>query len=465
MAKQITQDTFDDVVRENIQEFEMSPQEALDDAIKQFESQGVNLAMIIKDPSLYGAEGDTSVHPVIKAIESLSLTLDQASPAVSEIEQNLQTLQSECDIDLSRRCFAGKNNAYKVLIKSVKANKSNKTLLEKGLLALCSLCNGQPDLLEEEGVTTLMELMKENHDDVRVMELVVKLIRLNCVKHEMNRRAFVKADLIKELVTILEEHKNSATIVKEVSFCLRVLTFDDDVRVPFGTAHENAKKIVLEGNALQTLLEISKAYTDDIGVQGELFSTLGKLVVRNEFCKQVMDLGGLQLILSSFQTNLAHKGIVRQALDVLTALAGNDEIKIAIVKEGGIELVLSGMTQHQAVPQIACSGCQLLATLSLRQPGHCGKVIECNGHHVILQAMKLHPTEVKVQKHGCRAARNIVARTREYCDLFLQLGAEGIINAAMTLKGCEDEAKGALRDLNCQVELKERWTGQKGTLQ
>ena len=32
---------------------------------------------------------------------------------------------------------------------------------------------------------------------------------------------------------------------------------------------------------------------------------------------------------------------------MLTALAGNDEIKIAIVKEGGIELVLSGMTQHQ----------------------------------------------------------------------------------------------------------------------
>lgn len=70
-----------------------------------------------------------------------------------------------------------------------------------------------------------------------------------------------------------------------------------------------------------------------------------------------------------------------------------------------------------------------------------------------------------LQKHGCRAVRNIVARTREYCDLFIQLGAEGIINAAMTLKGGEDEAKGALRDLNCQVELKERWTGEKGALQ
>lgn len=39
MAKQITQETFDDVVRENMQEFEMTAEEAVDDAVKQFESQ------------------------------------------------------------------------------------------------------------------------------------------------------------------------------------------------------------------------------------------------------------------------------------------------------------------------------------------------------------------------------------------------------------------------------------------
>lgn len=48
-------------------------------------------------------------------------------------------------------------------------------------------------------------------------------------------------------------------------------------------------------------------FTSDIDVQAELFSTLGKLVVRNEFCKEVMDWGGLDLIMSSFQTNIAQK--------------------------------------------------------------------------------------------------------------------------------------------------------------
>ena len=214
--------------------------------------------MIIKDVSLYGSEGEASVHPVVKAIESLSLSLDQEELPVCEIDQYLQMLQSECDIDLSHRCFAGKNNAYQVLLKSVKTNKTKKDLLEKSLLALCSLCNGQPDLLEDSGVTTLMEILKESNDDVRIMELTVKLIRLNCIKHELNRRAFVKADLIKQLVEILVKYKDTAVIVKEVSCSMKVLTFDDDIRVPFGSAHENAKKMVLEGNALEALLTISR---------------------------------------------------------------------------------------------------------------------------------------------------------------------------------------------------------------
>ena len=39
MAKHVTQKTFDDAVWENIKEFDMEPQEAIDDAIQQFTAQ------------------------------------------------------------------------------------------------------------------------------------------------------------------------------------------------------------------------------------------------------------------------------------------------------------------------------------------------------------------------------------------------------------------------------------------
>ena len=39
MAKKITQETFDSVVKENVQEFDMSPADAMQDAIEQFKAQ------------------------------------------------------------------------------------------------------------------------------------------------------------------------------------------------------------------------------------------------------------------------------------------------------------------------------------------------------------------------------------------------------------------------------------------
>ena len=52
--KQITQDTFDAVVRENIDEFEMDLAEAVKDAKDQFKTQSVDLSNLItsyvKDP-------------------------------------------------------------------------------------------------------------------------------------------------------------------------------------------------------------------------------------------------------------------------------------------------------------------------------------------------------------------------------------------------------------------------------
>lgn len=39
-SKRITQETFDAAVRENIEEFEMGPEEAVKEAVEQFESQG-----------------------------------------------------------------------------------------------------------------------------------------------------------------------------------------------------------------------------------------------------------------------------------------------------------------------------------------------------------------------------------------------------------------------------------------
>ena len=44
-----------------------------------------------------------------------------------------------------------------------------------------------------------------------------------------------------------------------------------------------------------------------MSVLRELFMTLTKLVVRDEFCKAVMDMGGLEFILNAFQQSINDK--------------------------------------------------------------------------------------------------------------------------------------------------------------
>ena len=46
MERRVTQETFDNVVLENMEEFGMTKEEAIEDSIKQFTTQGVDLSAV-----------------------------------------------------------------------------------------------------------------------------------------------------------------------------------------------------------------------------------------------------------------------------------------------------------------------------------------------------------------------------------------------------------------------------------
>jgi len=64
------------------------------------------------------------------------------------------------------------------------------------------------------------------------------------------------------------------------------------------------------------------------------------------------------------------------------------------------------------------------------------------------------------------AVRNTVARRQDLVVAFTSHGVEPHLRRAMTThQSCHDEAHAALRDLGCQVDLKELWTGSGKQLQ
>lgn len=157
--------------------------------------------------------------------------------------------------------------------------------------------------------------------------------------------------------------------------------------------------------------------------------------------------------------------MVKQVLSAIRAVAGNDDVKDAIVDAGATELIVLAISHHLGNPQICEQGCAALCMLALRKPENCSVIMEGGGALAALQAMKAHPREVAVQKQACMLIRNLVSRSRELCGPILALGAEVLIAEARAAhRDCDDVARAALRDLGCKVELRELWTGQKGSL-
>lgn len=80
-SKRITQETFDAVVHENIEEFQMQPEEAIKEAVEQFESQGVDLSNIVKLVPKVSADGSQEPrHDILQVLDDLRESVAHSRP-------------------------------------------------------------------------------------------------------------------------------------------------------------------------------------------------------------------------------------------------------------------------------------------------------------------------------------------------------------------------------------------------
>ncbi|KAM9719109.1 armadillo repeat-containing protein 6 [Menidia menidia] len=460
--KRITQETFDAAVRENVEEFEMDPDEALRDAVEQFESQGVDLSCIVQAVPTASSNDNQEepMHEVLQALESLRIGKDSAS--VSEVTEDMKCFVSQCSLGFAQRYLAAQKDAYPIIFSYCKKSLDERDAVLVVLSALAALTDGQPDLLDAEGRQFLLDVLNKYQADTSVMRVAICAVRHCCLKHEQNRQDLVKAGVLPLLTAAITQHRGCAELVKEASAALRFMTFDDDIRVPFGQAHEHAKIIVLEHSGLKVLIDAAKAHVGNTSVLSELCAALSRLAVRNEFCQDICDLGGLKFMMTLLADNYESPELVRQVLGALRAVAGNDDVKDAVVDAGGVELIVIAMNRHTSNPAVCDQGCACLSVLALRKPNNCKVIMENGGAMAAVQAMKAHSNVVSVQKQACMLLRNLVARMQNFTQLILDMGAEALIAQAVeTHEDCGDVGKAALRDLGCKVELRELWTGKR----
>ncbi|XP_059915421.1 armadillo repeat-containing protein 6 [Gadus macrocephalus] len=467
--RRITQETFDAVVKENMDDFEMDPDDALKDAVEQFDSQGVDLTCIVKAVPVTSEDkqGDQmQVHEVLQALDALKNTGDITTiTAESEIISDLKRFTEQCSIGFAQRHLASTKDAYPVILSCCKRSLEDKEGVIASLSALSALTNGQPDLLNAEGQTLLILILNKYREDPAVTSIGFRTIRHCCLKHEQNRQDLVKGGVLPLLTGAISRNTECGELVKEACATLRYMTFDDDIRVAFGNAHEHAKMIVQDHNALKIITAAAKAHVDNFSVLSELCATLSRLAVRNEYCQDICDLGGLKFMMTLLVDSYESQELVRQVFCALKAIAGNDDVKDAVVNAGGVPLIVIAMNRHMGNPHVCEQGSACLSVLALRKPKNCTVIMENGGTLAAVQCMRTHPDVVNVQRQACMLLRNLVSSMEHLCQPILAMGAQPLIAQALQTHGdLGDVFKAALRDLGCEVELKELWTGKKGSL-
>ncbi|XP_037083021.1 armadillo repeat-containing protein 6-like [Pollicipes pollicipes] len=244
------------------------------------------------------------------------------------------------------------------------------------------------------------------------------------------------------------------------------MTLDDDVRVPYGRAHEHARQLVAEHGLLDALLELLKGAVDEPALSAELIHTCTKLCVRQEFCEQFAGGGGLHTLLETMRRSPSHTALVGRAFFLIRTLAGCDKVKRAIMDEGAAEVITAALDTLKAKVLVCESAFAAIGALTLRSQENAAALAAADAIPVIVAAMELHLGEPKTQKLACMAVRNMVSRSPELRPVFRELNIEQLINQVLQAHGpkVDAEARAALRDLDCQVTLKEEWTGRGGAL-
>ncbi|KAK3912718.1 Armadillo repeat-containing protein 6-like protein [Frankliniella fusca] len=448
MALVISQESYDQVVRENVEDLDMSLEEAAQDAIQQFTAQGVDLGNIITDPTMR-KEAEEELKGCITRlsdVENVDLQDDKFGT-------DLQTIRKWCDKGVPFRLLAGKLKAYNTLINVLHQHLDVDGKNVPILKTLNSLMTGYPDLLDDAGVEALVSIISTSRN-VDTLAAALRMIQTCCLKHEKNRQKFANKE-IHDIIHSLLEHPDCSCFLIEICEVIKALTLDDDIREQISRAHEHARLLAV--NNLCKLCELLGIYKNDTDIVPYILGALSSIVVRNEFCEKVDQAGGIIHILDILAAHPDIERVNAQCLRMIKVLAGNDDVKSHLMHSGASPLLLAAMSRHKGSSLISSAGCSCIAALALRSPENAQILVDNGAADAIIDALKIHKTG-NVQRVASLAIRNVVSRNKQLCSAFISLGVEDLLNS-VDKAACWDEAKAALRDLGCKVKLDEPFKG------
>jgi len=185
-----------------------------------------------------------------------------------------------------------------------------------------------------------------------------------------------------------------------------------------------------------------------------IWTTIRVLAVHDRTVQSIVACGILESALETFTTTTPEDNVelLASLVGLFRNLSANDEIKTTLCFSDVLSSLLKYCRNYIEHTQLQEHSCGFFAAMALRKPKNATRILQYGGVEVIVTAMTQHPTITLIQRQGCLALRNIASRiSSERRQIMLDQDAKRVlVQAGVCSAGCIDEAYAALRDLGCE---------------
>lgn len=444
----ISQNAFDEVVKENISDFEMDPDEALKDAIETLTLQGVDLSGIVKRVPGVNSSDDV---PIIQALEHLRKLSDTPKSSISfeDMNEAVNNVYELCSVEGSEDKFiATRYRAIEILL-SVCSDVKEEKLLALALKALSFVITDVQNtetFRKNGGPKVIFSALNGNCQNLSVLDGGFAVIAKAAAGNEVIKESFIDLKIDELFLQIMRER--NVNTPESLYDAIRVLLTPDDNRVVASQVFGYARRFAKLGLAI-ALVDALKAQQLKKTCLVSAFIALKSLAVNEEICRSVSENGGIDAIFFYLGESLeCNNEVARNCCTLLSKLAGSDDNKLAIVQKGGLDRLIKVSSRFADDPSVLQEVMSLIGVLSLRLPDNAARAVEAGAGDLAIKSMRKFPSAYQMQRQSCLMIRNLVARNPENRTILLSNGIEELIRKAKASHpSCKDAATAALRDL------------------
>ncbi|KAH9620849.1 hypothetical protein KSS87_011831, partial [Heliosperma pusillum] len=286
----ISQEAFDELVRENVEDLGMDRSEAVEDAIETLTLQGVDLSGII-------TSGTDTPHPVLDTLNKLKQSEDLSATLLHHF-----ALLCAAPDDAA---IASRNGAVETLtsICSKLSTSSDPKLVISALSALSSLLRdvqsnetfarcGGPDIII--AIISSKQQQQQQQDSVDLLNACFSVIAAAATGSEILKESFVNLNVDQLIINTfnqIQPHSIPAALYDAIC----VLLTSDDHRVAASQVFGYARRFAKLGIADALAHSLRQGLTSSSLVSACV--ALKTVAVNDDICRSVADKGGIDAVL------------------------------------------------------------------------------------------------------------------------------------------------------------------------